>query len=131
MKKNVRTCAAALLTVLFYPVHGYSADIAGTWKAEFETQIGIQKYAFTFTQSEKEITGTADSDIGGNTQEVKLTEIKLDSSKISFVENLQFQGMELRIRYEGTVSGDEMKLTRQVGEVATEELTAKRERTEK
>jgi len=39
---------------------------------------------------------------------------------------MNFQGMDIRIEYSGKINGDEMKLTRKVGEFATEELVAKR-----
>ena len=45
---------------------------------------------------------------------------------ISFVENLSFQGMELRIVYKDKISGDEIKLMRNVADIATEEAVAKR-----
>jgi hypothetical protein len=115
------------LTVLIGTTFVYSADITGTWKAEFDTQIGIQKYTFTFQQNGDQITGTASSDVGGEKNDVTLIDIKLDNDKISFVEMLSFQGMELRISYEGTVAGSELKLIRNVGDVATEELVAKRD----
>jgi hypothetical protein len=134
MKKSIKSVfywksVFILLAIILIPGYIFSADIAGTWKAEFETQIGMQKYTFTFTQNEIEITGTAASDIGGEKHEVKLTDIKLDSSAISFVEIMQFQEMELRISYKGVISGNEMKLTRNVGDFVTEELMAKREET--
>lgn len=116
-----------IMTILSIPVSVFAADITGTWKAEFETQIGIQKYTFTFKLDEGVLTGTANSDIGGNIQKVVLQEIKLDSNKISFVEMLPFQGMELRISYDGIVMENEMKLNRHVGEFATEKLVAIRE----
>lgn len=120
-----------LLSILLSPIFIYSTDLTGIWKAEFETQIGIQKYIFIFNQNKDEITGTASSDIGGEKLEVKLTEIKLDSSKLSFVEMLPFQGSELRISYQGILSDNEIKLTRNVGDYITEELVAKREKTTK
>jgi hypothetical protein len=46
--------------------------------------------------------------------------------ELSFVEMLNFQEQLLRIEYNGKVSGDEIKLTRKVGDVATEQLVAKR-----
>lgn len=45
---------------------------------------------------------------------------------MSFVENLNYQGMDLRIVYKGKVSGDEIKFTRVVADMFTEELVAKR-----
>jgi len=105
--------------IIFNPMFVYSADITGIWKAEFETQIGLQKYTFEFKQNGTEITATAISDIGGAIQEVILIEVKLDSNSISFVEMLPFQGMELRISYEGKISENEMKLNRNVGDFVT------------
>ncbi|NQT25130.1 hypothetical protein HQ585_07240 [candidate division KSB1 bacterium] len=116
----------AALMMLTVPASVYSADLAGTWKAEFDTQIGIQKYIFTFAQTETGITGIASSDIGGEKQEVKLIDIKVDSNKVSFVEMLVFQEMELEISYHGILSENEMKLVRDVGDVASEDLIAKR-----
>ncbi len=51
----------------------------------------------------------------------------MDGDKVSFVEMLDFQGNEIRITYTGTISGNEMKLTRAVGDFAKEEIVAKRE----
>ena len=53
----------------------------------------------------------------------------MDGDKVSFVEMLDFQGNEIRITYTGTISGNEMKLTREVGTFAKEEIVAKREAT--
>jgi len=117
--------------IIFNPMFVYSADITGIWKAEFETQIGLQKYTFEFKQNGTEITATAISDIGGAIQEVILIEVKLDSNSISFVEMLPFQGMELRISYEGKISENEMKLNRNVGDFVTEEIIARREEIKK
>jgi hypothetical protein len=68
------------------------------------------------------LTGTAKSQFA----ETKISEGVVKGDEISFVENLDFQGQPLRIVYKGKVSGDEIKFTRQVAEVATEELVAKR-----
>ena len=52
---------------------------------------------------------------------------KVEGDKVSFVENLSFQGMDIRIVDSGTiVSADEIKFTRNVMDFATEELVAKR-----
>lgn len=104
-----------------------AADVTGTWKAEFDTQIGIQKYTFTLKQDGSTVTGTANSEIGEGKNESKLTEGKVAGDTVSFVELLNFQGNELRISYTGKVAGKEIKFTRQVGDVATEELVAKLE----
>jgi len=105
----------------------FAADVTGTWKAEFDTQIGVQKYTYTLKQNGATVTGKASSDIGGEKHEAELKEGKLDGDTISFVELLSFQGNDVRITYSGKVAGTEIKFTREVGEFAKEELVAKRE----
>ncbi|MBI5769310.1 MAG: esterase family protein [Verrucomicrobia bacterium] len=105
----------------------FAADVAGTWKAEFDTQIGPQKYVYTLKQDGSTVTGKASADIAGEKRETELKDGKLDGDTLSFVELLNFQGNELRITYRGKVAGHEIKFTREVGEFAKEELVAKRD----
>jgi len=105
----------------------FAADVSGTWKAEFDSQIGVQKYTYTLKQDGATVTGKANADIGGEKREAELKEGKLDGNTISFVEMLSFQGNEIRIAYSGKVTDNEIKFTREVGEFAKEELVAKRE----
>lgn len=113
--------------ILFMHSSVFSADISGSWKAEFDTQIGVQKYTFTFQKAGEGFSGTAVSDIGGNIQTVELEDVKLDGDTVSFVEMLPFGEMDLEISYTGKIAGDEIKFTREVGDYVTEELTAKRD----
>lgn len=106
-----------------------AVDFNGTWKSEFNTQIGVQKYRFVLTQSGTTVNGKAHSEIGDQKSESPLVEGKVDGNKISFVELLKFQGNDLRIAYSGQLAGNEIKLTRAVGDFAKEELTAKRDDT--
>jgi len=115
----------AILTVLI--VLGLAsvraADISGTWTASFDTQIGQQNYTYEFVLKGTTLTGKIKSSVGPS----EMAEGKVEGDKVSFVENLKFQDMELRITYSGTiVSNDEIKFTRKVGDFATEELVAKR-----
>jgi hypothetical protein len=55
-----------------------------------------------------------------------ITEGKIEGDNISFVENLKYQGMDLRIAYKGKVAGDEIQLSRMVGEQEGEKFVAKR-----
>jgi len=57
-----------------------------------------------------------------------VVEGKLTGDVIEFVENMNFQGTELKITYKGKVSGDEISFTRQVGDFGTETFVAKREK---
>jgi len=124
-----RTLHSLLFTPLIIamcPISLHAADITGTWKAEFDTQIGVQKYAFTFKQDGTKITGKAISDIEGEKQEIVLKDGKLDGDTITFIEILPFRDTEIRISYKGKVTGDEIKFTRNVADFVTEELVAKR-----
>ena len=39
-----------LLTLAVASISAFAADITGTWKAEFNTQIGLQKYCYVLKQ---------------------------------------------------------------------------------
>ena len=118
-----------LLTLAVLPLTALAADVTGTWKSEFDSQIGAQKYTFTFKQDGTNLTGKANSEIADQKHEADLNEGKVDGDAISFVELLNFQGNDIRITYTGKVTtGDnEIKFTREVGEFAKEEIVAKRE----
>lgn len=100
----------------------YAAGIDGKWTAEFDTQIGVQKYTYELKADTGKLTGTA----AGPQGSVAIQEGKVNGDDVSFVENMTFQGMEIRVEYSGKITGDELKLTRKVGDFATEELVAKR-----
>jgi enterochelin esterase-like enzyme len=104
-----------------------AADVTGTWKAEFDTQIGQQKYTFTLKQDGTNVTGKANSEIRGEKYEAELKQGRIDGDTVAFVEMLNFQGNEVQIRYTGTIATNEIKFTREVGDVAKEELIARRE----
>ncbi|MGB8261572.1 MAG: hypothetical protein WCE75_14520 [Terracidiphilus sp.] len=118
----IRKVALSLLFVAFCAAGARAADFNGKWTAEFNTQIGVQKYTYEFKVDGNTLTGKAINERG----ETPITEGKIDGDTISFTENLNFNGMELKIVYTGKIAGDEIKFTRKVGDFATEELTAKR-----
>ena len=121
MKRSAWLLPAVL--VLASAAAAFAADITGKWTSSFDTQIGVQNYTYEFVVKDGTLTGKAKSDNG----ESAIQEGKVDGDKVSFVENLTFQGMELRITYTGKiVSADEIKFTRNVADFATEELVAKR-----
>ena len=116
--------AAAVAVIVLLSVPAAAADVTGTWKASFDTQIGVQNYTYTFAVKDGALTGKIQSEMGGTTD---VKEGKVDGDKISFVEIFKFMEMEIRITYSGKVtSADEIKFTRQVADFATEELVAKR-----
>lgn len=115
--------ALALIVFVLFPVTAFAADVSGTWTATFDTQVGQQSYTYTFVVKGTQLTGRAKSANG----DVEIMEGKVDGNTISFVENLKFQDMDLRIVYKGTMASDkEIKFTRTVAEIIVEEFVAKR-----
>src|SRR5262249_7465229 len=118
---SIASLAAVLLAlagVLF------AADVTGTWTAAIDTQIGVQNYTYTFKVEDGKLTGTTKSQFA----ESKITDGSVKGDEIALVENIEFQGQPLRIAYKGKISGDEIKFTRQVADVATEDFVAKRQK---
>jgi hypothetical protein len=103
-----------------------AAELAGNWTAEFDTQIGVQKYVYEFTAEGDKFTGKARYDHSMGKGESQLKDIKLESDEISFIETVNIDGMDLIITYSGKIAGDQMNLKRVVGEFATEQVIAKR-----
>lgn len=101
--------------------------ISGIWRADFDTQIGLKKYTFTFKQSGESLTGSAVVEVDGQTSDVELKELKLDGDTLSFVEMLPIQDNEVRITFTGKLSGNEIAFTREVGEFGSANATAKRD----
>lgn len=118
-----------LLSLVALPWAILAADVTGTWKSEFDSQIGHQNYTFTFQQDGTKLTGRANSEAGDRKREAELKGGKVDGDAISFVEMLSLPDNEIRITYTGklSASGDEIKFARAVGDFATTEIVARRE----
>jgi hypothetical protein len=100
-----------------------TADISGTWATEFDSQVGKQTYTYTFKVEGGTLTGHSKSNLG----ESDLTGT-VDGDKVTFVENLNYQGTALAITYTGQiVSAGEIKFKRDVGGQGGEEFTARRQ----
>ena len=99
-----------------------SADLSGTWTTSFDSQVGTQTYTYEWKVEGNTITGHAKSNLG----EGPLTGT-VDGDKVTFVENLNYQGQALAITYTGQiVSANEVKFKRDVAGQGGEEFTAKR-----
>jgi hypothetical protein len=103
-----------------------AADVAGKWTAEFDTQVGPQKYTFDLKVDGDKVTGKAFFERMGEKGEAELLEGKLAGDQVSFVETFDAMGNTVRIEYAGTVKGDEIAFTRKVGDFGTEQFVAKR-----
>jgi hypothetical protein len=114
----------ALLMAVALPAA--AADLPGRWTAEFESPIGVQKYVYEFKKSGDTLTGEATFDHSLGKGTVPLKDLKVEGDKVSFNEPLTIEGNQITITYSGTLTGDELKLTRVVGDFGSEQLTAKR-----
>jgi len=123
MKTRVLGILALLLAVA---LPAAAADLAGKWTAEFDSPIGVQKYIYEFKKSGDALTGQATYDDSMGKGTVALENLKIDGDKVSFEEPLTIDGNTITIKYSGTLAGDELKLSRVVGDFGTEQLTAKR-----
>jgi enterochelin esterase-like enzyme len=116
-----------LLTLAVLPLSLLAADVSGTWKADFDTQRGLQKYTFTLKQDGTNVTGRASVDTGGEQRESELKEGGVAGDAVSFVELLSIQDRDIRVVFTGKVAGGEISFTRAVGDFGSTQATARRE----
>jgi hypothetical protein len=112
---------------LFTAALASAADITGTWKAEFESQVGHTKYTFELKADGEKLTGKATAEraqLGNSTAEIANGKIVKDD--VSFSETIKIQDNEITIEYKGKLVGDELKLHRKVGDIAEYDIVAKR-----
>ena len=103
-----------------------AADVTGKWTTEFDTQVGPQKYTFNLAVAGDKVTGKASFERMGEKGEADLLEGKLVGDQLSFVEMFEAMGTPVRIEYKGTVKGDEIAFSRDVGGFVTEQIVARR-----
>ena len=115
----IRTLALALLTLAL----ACAAGIDGKWRAEFESQIGLQKYTFDLKAEGDKLTGKAIHDERG---EVAIKDGKISGDEVFFVEELSIEGNSIRVEHKGKIVGDELRLNRKVGDFANYDIVAKR-----
>jgi enterochelin esterase-like enzyme len=125
MKKISMTLVALGVIGFLCPI-ATAAEVAGQWRAEFESPRGAQKYLFTFQTEGEKLTGKAAVEVGERKRDAEFIEGKVTGDSVSFVELLNFQGNEIRIRYTGKVSADEIAFTREVGDRGATEFKATR-----
>jgi hypothetical protein len=121
--KSIRLWPVVAASALVATPAFAQADISGTWTTSFESQVGTQTYTYDFKVAGGTLTGHAKSNLG----EGDLTGTVAAPDKVTFVENLNYQGQTLAITYTGQiVSADEIKFKRDVAGAGGEEFTAKR-----
>ena len=116
----------ALALVLGTAARAADAGLAGKWIAQFESQMGTQKYTFELKVDGEKITGKATREAQDQKSESEIKNGKLAKDEVSFTENLKIQDQEVAVEYKGKLAGDELKLHRKVGEFAEYDIVAKR-----
>ena len=116
-----------ILALAALPLSIPAADVTGAWKADFDTQRGLQKYTFTLKQDGTNVTGKASVELTDQKRESDLKEGSVAGDTVSFVEPLNVQGNDIRVVFTGKLlSENEIKFTRAVGDFGSTEATATR-----
>ncbi len=125
MKSRLSLLMAGLALALITVVQAAGADVTGKWTAQVPGRNGgTREQTFTFKADGEKLTGSV-SGMQGN--EIAISDGKIAGDDISFVVTMNFQGNEVKMNYKGTVSGDEIKFTRQrEGNDQKQEFTAKK-----
>lgn len=103
----------------------WAADVNGKWTAQVPGRDGqTRELTFTFKAEGEKLTGS----MSGQQGDTEISDGKISGDQISFTVKINFQGNERKFLYKGTVSGDEMKVTRTIegGNRPPQEFTAKR-----
>jgi len=104
MTKRSFVFAAFLLALS--AVTALAADVTGNWSGQFAGPNGDgMALTFSFKQDGAKLTGTVQGPQG---EPIEISEGKIEGDKISFTVTVNGQ---MVIKHEGTVSGEEIKLT--------------------
>ncbi len=137
MTKKLLFVSTMLLLVVWVVM---AADVTGKWTYEQQGRGGgpPRQVTITLKQDGSKLTGTVPGMMGrgggGGTPpaDVEITNGKVEGDNVSFEVKREFQGNTFVTKYEGTVSGSEMKLkiTRDTPNgPMTNEVTAKKSST--
>jgi hypothetical protein len=108
MKVKILLIGAVVLLAL---TAAYAADVTGKWVAETQGRNGPTQVTFTLKADGAKLTGTVLQ--GAQGEPTEITEGKVDGDNISFVVVRNMGGNEMKMTWKGTVSGDEIKFTRE------------------
>ena len=110
MKVKLILIGAAMLLVLL--AAAYAADVTGKWIAQMPGRggQGTSETTFIFKVEGAKLTGTMQ---GAQGDPAEITEGKVEGNNISFVVVRKRNDMEIKMTWKGTVSGDEIKFTRE------------------
>src|SRR5580700_4515493 len=125
MRKLMTTGLLLGLLLGLLSLTALAADFTGKWTAQVPGRAGqTREQTFNFKAGGGALTGT----VSGRGGDMPIAEGKIDGDTISFSQTMEFNGNSMKLVYQGTVSGDEIKFTRQRdgGDQPPQEFTAKR-----
>jgi hypothetical protein len=105
----MRIClfAAGLLLIAGCALAG---DFDGKWSGEYDGGMGQpMTLTYTFKSDGDKLTGSVMSSL--DNKETPIKNGKIDGKNISFIADVDFQGMTMKFNYKGVLSGEELKLT--------------------
>jgi hypothetical protein len=121
MKKKV-----CMLMICLFAVAGLAlaqAKVDGKWSAEIQGGRGPQMLTLTLKNDGGKLTGTVEGGRGGA---IPIEEGTVSGNTLKFKMKQMGRGGEVVFTYTGTISGDEIKFTRQAEGGMPQEFTAKR-----
>ena len=124
---KVRMLCLSVCVILASAVLALAADVNGKWTAEVPGRGGQTSVTtFTFKVEGEKLTGTVNS----RGTDTAISDGKVAGDKISFNIVREIQGNSIKLVYNGTVAGDEIKFSRTIeggpGGAGAQEFTAKR-----
>ena len=123
MKQTFAIVMSTVLGILLLATPALAHDADGKWTGSIETPMGTVPVGFTLKADGTALTGTSLGPDGG---EIAIKNGKVDGDKISFVENAMYMDMPLRFEYTGTLTNDELRLSRKLMDFEAETIVAKR-----
>jgi len=112
-----------LLLLTVFACTASAADVTGTWKGTAETPNGTIERTFVFKVDGNKLTGETSSQMMGKSV---ITDGKVDGDNVSFTITVKFQDNEMKLNYNGKVSGDVIKFHVEADGGTTLDYTAKK-----
>lgn len=114
----MKRVSSIVVMILFAVAFAFAADVSGKWAGEVPGRNGAANATFVFKVDGGKLTGS----MTGPQGEATLEEGKVAGDKISF----STTGGNAKILWEGTASGDQIKMTRTREGGQAREFTLKR-----
>ncbi len=122
----LKILAGATIMLLAGSIKTQTPDITGKWKAEISTPIGVLNYTYEFSPMGGNLSGKSMVVIQNENHATDLKDLRLEGEVLTFSEKMDFQGIQLLIKYEGRVAANEINFTRKPGDFPSENFIARR-----